>query len=173
MRCRILLTVALLALACGSRLTAADKINVVLIVADDLGWRDLGCYGSTFYRTPHIDRLAKDGIRFTDFYAACPVCSPTRASILTGRYPVRTRVTDWIPGRPSDPRGPITTPRTATELALAETILAVQHIPPQVFTAREVNDWAFQVFALVLNPDHWQEQPNYRHFWGVIEQAGA
>jgi len=61
-----------------------------------MGWRDLSCYGSTFYETPHIDRLAQQSMRFSDAYAACPVCSPTRASILTGRYPARVGVTDWI-----------------------------------------------------------------------------
>jgi arylsulfatase A-like enzyme len=75
--------------------------NVIFILVDDLGWADLGCYGSTFHETPHIDRLAERSIRFTSAYAACPVCSPTRASIMTGKYPARTGVTDWIPGRQS------------------------------------------------------------------------
>ncbi len=70
--------------------------NFVFILIDDLGWRDLGCYGSSFYETPHLDRLAAEGMRFTDAYAACPVCSPTRASLLTGRYPARLGLTDWI-----------------------------------------------------------------------------
>jgi len=70
--------------------------NVVLILVDDLGWADLGCYGSEFYETPHIDALARQGMRFTQGYAACAVCSPTRAAILTGRYPARIGVTDWI-----------------------------------------------------------------------------
>jgi arylsulfatase A-like enzyme len=70
--------------------------NVVFIFADDLGWTDLGCFGSTFYETPHLDRLAASGIRFTNAYAACPVCSPTRASILTGLWPQRTKITDYI-----------------------------------------------------------------------------
>ena len=70
--------------------------NVVFFLADDLGWRDLGCYGSRFYETPGIDSLAVSGARFTQAYAACPVCSPTRASIMTGKYPVRVRVTDYI-----------------------------------------------------------------------------
>src|SRR5262245_58665525 len=74
--------------------------NVVLIVADDLGWADLGCYGSRFHRTPHLDRLAREGMRFTQAYAACPVCSPTRAALLTGKYPARLHLTDWLPGRP-------------------------------------------------------------------------
>ncbi|MGI6367000.1 MAG: sulfatase [Anaerolineae bacterium] len=70
--------------------------NIVFILIDDMGWRDLGCYGSSFYETPHIDALAARGVRFTNAYAACPVCSPTRASILTGKYPARLGVTDWI-----------------------------------------------------------------------------
>ncbi len=70
--------------------------NVVFILVDDLGWRDLGCFGSTFYETPHIDRLAATGMRFTQAYAACPVCSPTRASIMTGKYPQRFGLTDYI-----------------------------------------------------------------------------
>ena len=74
----------------------AGPPNVVFFLADDLGWRDLGCYGSQFYETPNIDSLAASGARFTHAYAACPVCSPTRASILTGKYPVRMRVTDYI-----------------------------------------------------------------------------
>jgi arylsulfatase A-like enzyme len=73
-----------------------DHKNVVFFLVDDLGWRDLGCFGSTFYETPHVDRLAATGMRFTQAYAACPVCSPTRASILTGKYPQRLGLTDYI-----------------------------------------------------------------------------
>jgi arylsulfatase A-like enzyme len=70
--------------------------NFVVILVDDLGWTDLGCMGSTYYETPHIDRLAAEGILFTNGYAAAAVCSPTRAALLTGRYPARLGVTDWI-----------------------------------------------------------------------------
>lgn len=70
--------------------------NFVFILVDDLGWRDLACFGSGFYETPNIDGLASSGMRFTNAYAACPVCSPTRASILTGKYPSRTGITDYI-----------------------------------------------------------------------------
>lgn len=77
---------------------AARRPDIVFILIDDLGWRDLACYGSTFYETPHIDRLAHEGMRFTDAYAACPVCSPTRASILTGKYPARVGITNYIGG---------------------------------------------------------------------------
>src|SRR6185503_12592705 len=82
--------------------SGAAKLNIVLILADDLGWTDLSSYGSDFYETPHIDRLARDGMRFTQAYSACTVCSPTRAAILTGKYPARLHITDWIPGLPPD-----------------------------------------------------------------------
>ena len=86
---------------------AADRDappNVVFFLVDDLGWTDLGCFGSSFYETPNVDRLAAGGMRFTSAYAACPVCSPTRASILTGRYPVRCGITDYInPGGGNQP----------------------------------------------------------------------
>jgi arylsulfatase A-like enzyme len=112
---------------CGSAsaVRAAEKSpNVVLVVIDDLGQRDLGCYGSSFYRTPHLDRMARDGLRFTDFYAACPVCSPTRASILTGRYPPRMTLTDWIPGRPDAPDQRLKRPDTRTALPADEVTVA-------------------------------------------------
>ena len=76
-----------------------DKPNVIFILIDDGGYTGLGCYGSPFYETPNIDRLASQGIRFTDAYASCPVSSPTRSSILTGKYTVNTGITDFIPGR--------------------------------------------------------------------------
>jgi arylsulfatase A len=72
------------------------KLNFILIDIDDLGWMDLTCYGSQYYETPNIDRLAAQGAKFTNAYASCAVCSPTRASIMTGRYPGRIGVTDWI-----------------------------------------------------------------------------
>jgi arylsulfatase A-like enzyme len=72
------------------------KLDVVFILVDDLGWKDVGCYGGTFYNTPHVDALAKEGMKFVRAYAAAPDCSPTRASLLTGQYPVRTGVTDVI-----------------------------------------------------------------------------
>jgi len=75
------------------------KPNILFILADDLGWRDLSCQGSDFYESPVLDRLAEEGVRFTDAYAACPVCSPTRASALTGRYPARVGVTNYIDWR--------------------------------------------------------------------------
>ncbi|HEY2908626.1 MAG TPA: sulfatase-like hydrolase/transferase [Gemmataceae bacterium] len=117
---------ALMLLMPISAVQAADTRppNIVLIVADDLGGRDLGCYGSTYHKTPHIDALAKQGARFTNFYAACPVCSPTRASILTGRYPQRMNLTDWLPGRPDRPDQKLKRPVINQQLPLEEVTIA-------------------------------------------------
>ena len=74
----------------------SKPFNFVFFLVDDLGWTDLKTFGSSFYDTPNCDRLAATAMKFTNAYAACPVCSPTRASIMTGRYPTRTGVTDYI-----------------------------------------------------------------------------
>lgn len=73
-----------------------ERPNIIFILIDDMGWKDLSSYGSEFYQTPNIDSLAEEGMKFNDAYASCPVCSPTRASILTGKYPANVGVTDWI-----------------------------------------------------------------------------
>lgn len=74
----------------------STRPNVLVVLLDDYGWKDSSCYGSSFYETPNLDKLASQGTRFTNAYASCPVCSPTRASLLTGKYPARLGVTDWI-----------------------------------------------------------------------------
>ncbi|MGD8499255.1 MAG: sulfatase-like hydrolase/transferase [Phycisphaerales bacterium] len=78
--------------------TAYEKPSFIFILIDDMGWPDVACYGNKFHETPNIDRLASQGMKFTDAYAACPVCSPTRASIMAGQYPARVGITDFIPG---------------------------------------------------------------------------
>ncbi|MEL6109200.1 MAG: sulfatase [Planctomycetota bacterium] len=98
--------------------------NIVLFLIDDLGWRDLGCQGSTFYQTPHTDRLAEEGVRFTDAYAACAVCSPTRAAILTGKYPARLLLTDWLPSGRWDPKSKLREGRRIRGLPVEERTLA-------------------------------------------------
>lgn len=95
MAARTLFSCALIA-AASALTAAAGGPNVVFFLADDLGWRDLAAWGSTFYETPHADRLAREGMRFTAGYAACPVCSPTRASIQAGKYPARLATTDYF-----------------------------------------------------------------------------
>src|SRR5690606_17301026 len=74
-----------------------DKPNVIVFLVDDLGYSDVGCYGSSYYETPHIDRLAESGMRFTHAYASSTLCSPTRASLLTGKNPARLHITHAIP----------------------------------------------------------------------------
>ncbi len=93
MRCLIFLYA--LSLSCLA--SKHSRLNVVFFLVDDLGWRDLSCQGSTYYDTPNIDLLAKSGVRFTNAYATCAVCSPTRSSCLTGKYPARTLITQWLP----------------------------------------------------------------------------
>jgi arylsulfatase A-like enzyme len=99
-----LCSVVAIVTACNQLLADVRTPNVVVFLVDDLGQRDIGCYGSTFYETPNVDRLAKEGARFTDAYAACPVCSPTRAAIMTGMWPQRVGITDYI-GAPLKPEG--------------------------------------------------------------------
>ena len=81
----------------------AKPPNIVFILADDLGWAELGCYGNKFNETPHLDRLAREGLRFTQAYAAAPVCSPYRAALLTGQYPARVGILDYL--RPNSENG--------------------------------------------------------------------
>ncbi len=102
---------------------AKNQPNVLFILVDDLGWMDLGCQGSRSYQTPNIDRLAQSAVRFTDAYASSPVCSPTRASIMTGKYPARLNITDWIPGYdPKDRK--LLGPQDLNQLPLSETTIA-------------------------------------------------
>lgn len=102
-----------------------SKTNVVLILIDDLGWKDLGCYGSEYYQTPNIDRLADEGMRFTDGYAACNVCSPTRAAIMTGKYPARLLLTQWLPsGRWNASKNRLREGRYVSNLPLEEFTVA-------------------------------------------------
>jgi len=97
--------------------------NFVFVLVDDLGWTDLACYGSDFHETPNIDKLASESMLFTNAYAACPVCSPTRAAIMTGKYPSRVNITDWIPG--DDPKNrELTGAIDQNKLALEEITLA-------------------------------------------------
>jgi arylsulfatase A len=107
-------------------LRAADPprpLNVVVVLADDLGWTDLACYGSDLHQTPHLDRLARDGTKFTQSYSACTVCSPTRAALLTGKYPARLHLTDWIPGAmPDNPK--LLVPNWTKALPTTDTTLA-------------------------------------------------
>jgi arylsulfatase A len=101
---------------------AEGPLNFIVVLVDDLGATDLGCSGSRYYKTPHIDQLAKDGVQFTQAYSACTVCSPTRAALLTGKYPARLHLTNWIAGH-DRPYAKLLPPPWCQELPAAETTL--------------------------------------------------
>lgn len=121
--------------------SAPQKPNVILFVVDDLGWRDLGCQGSEYYRTPNIDRLAAEGVRFTNAYAACAVCSPTRAAILTGQYPARLLLTQWLPaGRWDRNKHAMQEGRFLRSLPL-ETVTIAEALRESGYTTWHVGKW--------------------------------
>ncbi|MHC4875627.1 MAG: sulfatase [Planctomycetota bacterium] len=113
--------------------------NIILFLVDDMGWIDPACYGNPFHETPNIDRLAQQGMRFTDAYAACPVCSPTRASILTGRYPATVNLTDFIPGhrRPWDK---LVVPKFNQQLPHSEVTIA-EALKPAGYASASFGKW--------------------------------
>ncbi|MGE0103126.1 MAG: sulfatase [Blastocatellales bacterium] len=118
------LPVLLLFLFASSAFAQSRPPNIVIVLIDDYGWADTGSYGSTYHRTPNLDALAARGMRFTDAYAAAPVCSPTRAALMTGKHPARLHLTDWLPGRRDLPAQKLARPNIRQELPLGETTLA-------------------------------------------------
>ena len=146
----------------------AKKLNFVFILVDDLGWADVGCYGSRFYETPHINRLATQGMRFTNAYAACPVCSPTRASILTGKYPARLHLTDWIAGH-KRPYAKLRVPDFNLQLPLEEVTIA-EALRPAGYTSASMGKWHLgkkpyypdqQGFDVNVGGTHMGQPPRY------------
>ena len=144
---------------------AAPPPNIILILVDDLGWMDLSCQGSRYYETPNLDRLAAQGMRFTDAYAACAVCSPTRAAVQTGRYPARLGVTDWIRSRfqggaiPADKKNPsgftggrrkFLVPRNALWME-SEEITIAELLKPAGYVSCHIGKWH-------LGADDWYPQ---------------
>jgi len=139
------------------------KPNVVLVLVDDLGWTDSSTYGSKYYETPNLSRLAAGGMTFTNGYAACAVCSPTRAAVMTGRWPARLGVTDWIRARfqggtiPADRKPPsgyvggrnnqLLCPKNALWLNLSETTIA-EALKPAGYVSCHIGKWH-------LGPDDW------------------
>ncbi len=117
----------------------AQKPNVILILADDLGWTDLAGFGSDLYETPALDQLARDGMKFTQNYSACTVCSPTRAALMTGKYPARLHVTDWIAGlMPDNPK--LLVPDWTKHLAHDETTIA-EVFKAAGYTTASIGKW--------------------------------
>ena len=113
--------------------------NIIFILTDDLGWTDLGCFGSKFYETPHLDEMARQGMKFTDAYSACTVCSPTRASLLTGQYPARLHLTDGIAGH-QRPFAKLSVPDWTQQLSPAIPNLA-QVLKTKGYTNASIGKW--------------------------------
>jgi arylsulfatase A len=130
----------LLSLPSFGRAGDARRPNIILILMDDLGWADVGCYGSTFYETPNIDAFAKQGMRFTNAYAAGPVCSPTRASIMCGKYPARLHLTDFLTGRADRPSQKLLRPKVEQKLSLDEISLA-RAVKPAGYVTASIGKW--------------------------------
>ena len=114
--------------------------NIVFILIDDMGWADGGCFGSKFYQTPNMNRLASQSMRFTQAYAACAVCSPTRAAIMTGKYPARLHLTDWIPGEGTPKQSRFRVPQWEKQLPLEEITIA-ESLKVFGFTSAAMGKW--------------------------------
>ena len=160
---------SLFALLCVGAVQAAEKPNVVLIVLDDAGQRDFSCYGSTYHKTPHIDALAKEGVKFTEALSACPVCSPSRVALLTGKYPPRFGITDWLPGQPDQPSMPLARPKLPAGLPL-DALTPAEVLKAAGYATAHVGKWHLggdgfeptkQGFDVNIGGDHRGHPPSY------------
>lgn len=151
-------------LTCCNKSRATDaRPNVIIFLADDLGYGDLGCYGHPVIKTPHLDRFAREGMRFTQAYAACPVCSPSRAAILTGRAPYRNGVFTWIPAgsfiylRTSE----VALPRLLKEAGYATCHVGKWHLNGQFNSPKQPqpNDHGYDWWFATQN----NAEPSHRH----------
>ncbi|HEY3836702.1 MAG TPA: sulfatase [Bryobacteraceae bacterium] len=115
-------------------------LNFVFILIDDMGWRDVSYNGSETFETPHIDKLASEGMKFTNAYAACPVCSPTRASIMTGKYPARLGITNFLPGKHNLPHSKLIAPLSKQQLPLEEVTIA-EALKPAGYRTAAIGKW--------------------------------
>lgn len=138
---------------CAAVAAPSRPPNFIFILADDLGWTDLSCQGSKFYETPNLDRLAREGMRFTQAYSACTVCSPTRACVLTGKYPARLHITDWIAGH-ARPYAKLRVPAWTMRLPLEEANLA-RVLKPAGYAAASIGKWHLG------GRDFWPEQQGF------------
>jgi arylsulfatase A-like enzyme len=146
-----MVTIASILLSCAKDV---QKPNIILFYVDDLGWTDLGCYGSDLYETPNIDKLAHEGIKFTNAYSACTVCSPSRAALMTGKYPARLHLTDWIQGH-KRPNAKLKVPDwqmylDTTEVTIAEALKQAGYV-----TAN------FGKWHLGDTPEYWPENQGF------------
>ncbi|HSH95842.1 MAG TPA: sulfatase [Roseimicrobium sp.] len=149
-------------------------MNFIFILVDDLGWTDFACFGSKVYQTPNIDRLATEGMKFTSAYSACTVCSPTRAALMTGKYPARLHITDWIAGH-NRPYAKLKIPDWLQHLPLEEVTIAEMFKTKDYATALigkwHLGDEAFypdkQGFDINLGGTHRGQPPSYFSPYGI------
>jgi arylsulfatase A-like enzyme len=153
---------------------ADGRPNVILVLVDDMGWKDLSCQGSDFYQTPHVDRLAASGMRFTSGYAACPVCSPTRAAMLTGQYPARLHLTDWIAGH-ERPHAKLRIPDWTKRLPLEQVTIA-ERLKEAGYATASIGKWHLggtglspkeQGFDVNLGGTDKGQPPSYFSHYGI------
>lgn len=135
----LLLSLSVFSSSLSAQESAARPPNIIFILVDDMGWTDLGCYGSKYYETPHIDQLAKDGMRFTNASSACTVCSPTRAAVMTGKSPARLHITDWIAGH-DRPNARLKIPEWTKQLPLEEETLA-ERLKTRGYATASIGKW--------------------------------
>ena len=176
-RIAILLTSLLMLFACGHCIAAQPKPNLIFILADDLGYGDLGCYGSRLHRTPNLDRLAAEGARFTDYYVTSPVCTPTRMALLTGKHPARFRSFGvlWPPTDGGLPTGEITMAEWLRRHGYATGLAGKWHLghkqPELLPLAQGFDSWYGMPYPNDMGPFHpqtkwvkgeWPPMPMYR-----------
>ena len=136
---KIIISIYLIVISCNSE-NLYEHPNVIIILADDLGWSQLGCYGSSFYDTPNIDKLALRGIKFNNAYSSASICSPTRAAIMTGKYPARLGLTDFIPGN-SPKNKPLLTPDNWIKYLPLEQVTIAEKMKSQGYMTGFFGKW--------------------------------
>ena len=134
-----ILTILIGTTAARCRADESRPPNIIFLLADDLGWNGLGCYGSDLHPTPNLNRLAERGVRFTNAYSACTVCSPTRAAVLSGKYPARLHLTDWIRGQ-NRPRARLKIPDWTMHLEHREVTVA-EAVGPAGYATAHIGKW--------------------------------
>jgi len=181
-------TMLIFSICCSADAAAAAetpaKPNIVVVLADDLGYGDLGCYGNAVQRTPHLDRLAAEGMRFTDFYMTSPVCTPSRVALLTGRYPLRAGLTAllWPTDTAGLPAGEITLAEALRPLGYATACIGKWHLghsqPEQLPLGRGCDYWFGMPYPNDMDARHpiaqqrkeqWPPLPLYRGT-NIVEQ---